>query len=270
MTRRVPTVACTATKPTASSAEMDVTNGWGTVLDQSALCADSTPFRKRAHHRNVSQQFLSLDGVAEDPATGSSTTVQSCSEHRADLETQTDVLLGRVRRLLGRLLPTADSSIPTFITHPDSRSTRASDRPWKDSVRISAGCRYLLDLKHRSGGDIGIHGSTSLALSLIAARLVDELLLVMPPRSPATGARLFSADATWTSSRRPPRRNKSPKDTLFLHTESRPRSDQPVLLPTLRSSRLPLRSAEGSTREDAFIRCLSSSIRLAFAASRFP
>ena len=54
---------------------------------------------------------------------------------------------------------------------------------------------YVRDLKQQPGGDIGIHGSTELARSLIAAQLVDELRLVMPPTIAGHGKRLFSADA---------------------------------------------------------------------------
>jgi dihydrofolate reductase len=47
------------------------------------------------------------------------------------------------------------------------------------------------DLKARPGGDIGIRGSITLARSLLAAGLVDELVLVVGPVLDPTGRRLF-------------------------------------------------------------------------------
>ena len=48
------------------------------------------------------------------------------------------------------------------------------------------------DLKARPGGDIGVHGSITLAQSLLEARLVDELRLVVGPAFGFTGRRLFA------------------------------------------------------------------------------
>ena len=48
------------------------------------------------------------------------------------------------------------------------------------------------DLRARPGGDIGIHGSITLAQSLLEAGLVDELRLVVGPAFGFTGRRLFT------------------------------------------------------------------------------
>ena len=50
------------------------------------------------------------------------------------------------------------------------------------------------DLKAGPGGDIGIHGSIALAQSLLRARLVDELRLVVAPVVAGRGRRLFDGD----------------------------------------------------------------------------
>ena len=77
---------------------------------------------------------------------------------------------------------------------------------------------YVRDLKQQSDGDIGIHGSTELARSLIAARLVDELRLVIPPTIAGHGKRLFPDDSAMDLQ---PFHlveiQKTPKGTLFLH-----------------------------------------------------
>jgi dihydrofolate reductase len=56
--------------------------------------------------------------------------------------------------------------------------------PIEDAVR---------ELKTRTGGDIGVHGSIQLAQSLLAAGLVDELQLVVGPAVGFTGRRLFAS-----------------------------------------------------------------------------
>lgn len=47
------------------------------------------------------------------------------------------------------------------------------------------------ELKSRPGGDIGVHGSITLAQSLLAADLVDELHLAIGPALDPLGRRLF-------------------------------------------------------------------------------
>jgi dihydrofolate reductase len=50
---------------------------------------------------------------------------------------------------------------------------------------------YVADLKAKPGRDIGIHGSLTLAQSLLGARLVDQLELVVSPVVAGRGRRLF-------------------------------------------------------------------------------
>ena len=77
---------------------------------------------------------------------------------------------------------------------------------------------YVRHLKQHSDGDIGIHVSTELARSLIAARLVDELRLVLPPTIAGHGKRLFSADYEMDLQQFDLLDvQKTPKGTLLLH-----------------------------------------------------
>jgi dihydrofolate reductase len=62
-------------------------------------------------------------------------------------------------------------------------NAEAVNRPIEDVVR---------DLKARPGADIGVHGSITLAQSLLAANLVDELQLVVGPAAGFRGRRLFA------------------------------------------------------------------------------
>jgi riboflavin biosynthesis pyrimidine reductase len=50
---------------------------------------------------------------------------------------------------------------------------------------------FVRDLKVRSGGDIGVHASISVAQALLAADVVDELRLVIAPGIAGSGRRLL-------------------------------------------------------------------------------
>ena len=64
--------------------------------------------------------------------------------------------------------------------------------PWQNAEAVSGPIEELVrDLKERPGGDIGVHGSIQLAQSLLAARLVDEIELVVGPSFGFPGRRLF-------------------------------------------------------------------------------
>jgi dihydrofolate reductase len=63
---------------------------------------------------------------------------------------------------------------------------------WADSRVIDGGLvEFVQDLKAQPGGDIGVHGSISVARTLLAADLVDELRLVIAPTLVGSGQRLF-------------------------------------------------------------------------------
>jgi dihydrofolate reductase len=63
---------------------------------------------------------------------------------------------------------------------------------WKNAEAVSGPLADVVrDIKARPGGDIGVHGSITLAQSLLAAGLVDELQLVVGPVLDPTGRRLF-------------------------------------------------------------------------------
>jgi dihydrofolate reductase len=50
---------------------------------------------------------------------------------------------------------------------------------------------FVTELKQKSGGDIGVHGSIALTQSLLENGLVDELRLVIAPVLQMTGRKLF-------------------------------------------------------------------------------
>ena len=75
---------------------------------------------------------------------------------------------------------------------------------------------YVSALKDQPGRDIGIHGSIRLAGTLLRARLVDELRLVVAPTVAGQGRRLFADDDALDRLELLDV-GRSPKGTLFLH-----------------------------------------------------
>lgn len=170
----------------------------------------------------VLMQWLSLDGVAEEP----SDWFFDDGPELFDLvgrviKTQDDVLLGRgTYDYWCGYWPTSDvEPFASFINatrkHVATSSELTGD--WENTVRMTEPVPgYVQQLKQKSGGDIGIHGSTELARSLLAARLVDEMRIVLPPTIAGHGKRLFEGD-TALQQFELVEVEPTPKGTLFLH-----------------------------------------------------
>ena len=66
------------------------------------------------------------------------------------------------------------------------------DQEWANTRVVDGDLlEYVRDLQDQPGGDIGIHASISVAQSLLAAGLVDELNLVIIPTIAGSGRRLL-------------------------------------------------------------------------------
>ncbi|MGH2464164.1 MAG: dihydrofolate reductase family protein [Candidatus Limnocylindrales bacterium] len=64
---------------------------------------------------------------------------------------------------------------------------------WHNAEAVHGPIEELVrDLARLPGGDIGVHGSITLAQSMLAANLVDELHLVVGPAAGFAGRRLFA------------------------------------------------------------------------------
>lgn len=171
--------------------------------------------------------FLSLDGVAEEPSDWFFDDGLELFELIARvLETQDDVLLGRgTYDYWVDYWPTSDvEPFATFINTTRKHVATSSDLngQWDNTIQIASPVvDYVHDLKQQSGGDIGIHGSTALARSLISARLVDQMRFVIPPTIAGHGDRLFAADSA--DDLQPFELvdvDRTPKGTLFVHYQS--------------------------------------------------
>jgi dihydrofolate reductase len=167
--------------------------------------------------------WLSLDGVAEEPSDWFFDDGPELFDLVGRVITsQTDVLLGRgTYDYWVDYWPTSDvEPFASFINATRKHVASSSDLAghWENTVRMTAPVsEYVRLLKQQSGGDIGIHGSTELARSLIAARLVDDLRFVIPPTIAGHGKRLFAADAdTDLQQFTLAEVEQTPKGTLFL------------------------------------------------------
>ena len=168
--------------------------------------------------------WLSLDGVAEEPSDWFFDDGPELFALIARvLEPQDDVLMGRgTYDYWAGYWPTSNvEPFATFINTTRKHVATSTDLTgqWAYAVRITEPVAdYVRELKQRSGGDIGIHGSTELARSLISARLVDELRFVIPPTVAGRGKRLFSADSADDMQQfELVDVERTPKGTLFLH-----------------------------------------------------
>jgi dihydrofolate reductase len=169
--------------------------------------------------------LMSLDGFVDDPAAyfqASPEPGQPPVFDQAMVDNEVEVIGTQDAVLLGRHMydewsgywpkvqndPFADF-INSVRKHVVTSSSLATD--WHNAEAVSGPIENVVrDLKGEPGDDIGVHGSITLAQSLLAAGLVDELQLVVGPALGFSGRRLFErvddvrrlelADATRTPS----------------------------------------------------------------------
>jgi dihydrofolate reductase len=142
--------------------------------------------------------LLSIDGVAEDPDRWFFDVDDGLLANLAEVIGRQDaVLLGRrMYDEWARFWPGSDMEpFAAFINGTAKHvftSAEPPPSPWAGSTFVAGpAAEYVAALKRRPGRDIGIHGSISLAQSLLRAELVDELRLVIAPTVAGGGRRLF-------------------------------------------------------------------------------
>ncbi|MFE9205412.1 dihydrofolate reductase family protein [Micromonospora sp. NPDC007230] len=150
----------------------------------------------------VVYELLSLDGVAEEPGNWMFDVDQQVFENLSSvISTQDTVLLGRgTYDYWVDYWPSSDvEPFATFINRT-AKHVITSSKPateWAGTVLVDVPVAdYVASLKRQEGGDIGVHGSISLAQSLLKAGLADELRLVITPTLAHDGRRLFDHDDT--------------------------------------------------------------------------
>jgi len=147
-------------------------------------------------------ELMSLDGFADEP--GEREWLRDTGSKLRDflvetIATQDAVLLGR--RTYEKWAPYwPNSDVQPFADFINSRpkyvfTSSPGELGWSNSHAVSApAASFVAQLEQTPGGDIGIHGSLSLARDLLAAGLVDELRLVLAPSLAGNGVRLFGSD----------------------------------------------------------------------------
>lgn len=160
---------------------------------------DETPMTRNV----VLYELMSLDGYADDPGEGEwfgDADARLMDFLAETIAPQDTVLLGRTTYEkwaphwpTSTMQPFADfiNTTPKLLF-----SSIAPTLEWSETTHVTeAPESYVAELKQGAGGDIGIHGSLTLARALLAANLVDELRLVIAPSLAGHGKRLFDGDA---------------------------------------------------------------------------
>jgi dihydrofolate reductase len=145
----------------------------------------------------VAYELLSLDGVAEQPDAFFTDFDDAMRSNLARvIATQDSVVLGRrTYDDWARFWPTSDiEPFASFINGVEKFvvTSTAPGETWAKTTIVDQGLvEFITELKQRSGGDIGLHGSIALTQSLLEQGLVDELRLVIAPTLHMHGRKLF-------------------------------------------------------------------------------
>jgi len=145
----------------------------------------------------VVYELISLDGVAESPEEFLTDWDDVTDGHLADVIAGQDaVLLGRRSYdEWSRFWP--DSTIEPFATFINGvakfvATSTPLDGGWANATAIDTELvEFVRALKDEAGGDVGVHASISVAQTLLAAGVVDELRLVVAPTIAGRGRRLL-------------------------------------------------------------------------------
>jgi len=144
----------------------------------------------------VVYELLSLDGVAEAPETFFGWDDALDAELAAGIAAQDAVILGRrTYDEWADFWPSSEiEPFATFINGVTKHVATSTPlgRDWVNSTAIDGGLvEFVRDLKQQPGGDVGVHGSISVAQALLAAGVVDELKLTIGPMIAGRGRRLL-------------------------------------------------------------------------------
>ena len=145
----------------------------------------------------VVYELLSLDGVAEQPDEFV-TEFDDVMQDNLDrvIATQDAVLLGRqTYNDCAEFWPASEiEPFASFINGVEKFvvTSTTPEKTWANTRFVDGSLVELVtELKQQSGRDIGVHGSITLAQSLLERGVVDELRLVIAPALQINGRKLF-------------------------------------------------------------------------------
>src|SRR5947209_12141726 len=133
----------------------------------------------------VAYELLSLDGVAEAPDEFFTDWDDAMEANLAAVIAAQDVVILGRRSYEEWAEFWPESEIEPFATFINGvakyvATSSPLEREWTNARAIDGDLvDFVRDLKNRPGGDIGVHASISVARSLVAADVVDELRLVI-------------------------------------------------------------------------------------------
>jgi dihydrofolate reductase len=145
----------------------------------------------------VAYELLSLDGVTEQPDEFVTNFDDEMRDNlRRVIATQDTVLLGRrTYDEWAGFWPTSDiEPFASFINGVEKFvvTSTTPEVTWENTTVVDGDLPgFVAELKRRSGGDIGVHGSIALTQSLLEGGMIDELRLVIAPALNMHGRRLF-------------------------------------------------------------------------------
>lgn len=156
----------------------------------------------------VVTEFLSLDGVMEDPGWTFPYWNDEVAAFKDEEKDASDaLLLGRVTyegfaAAWPKMSPEKDPFAPYMNSVRKYVVSTTLNEPlaWNNSVLIKGNLvEEVNKLKQQDGQDIAVHGSATLAQSLMEHDLVDSLRLLVYPVLVGKGKRLFKEgiSATW-------------------------------------------------------------------------
>ncbi len=150
-------------------------------------------------------EFLSLDGVMEDPSwTFPYWNDETAAFKAAETSANESLLIGRVTyegfaAAWPQRTDEASGGVYFNSTRKYVVSTTLKQADWNNSVIISDNIMdEIARLKQQDGPDLVVHGSATLARSLIQHKLVDRIRLLVYPVLLGQGKRLFDDDTAAT------------------------------------------------------------------------
>lgn len=148
-------------------------------------------------------QFVSLDGVMENPGWTFPYWNDEIAAFKGEETAACDtLLLGRVTyEGFAAAWPDSDDEGAPYFNNVRKVvvSTTLTEATWNNSVIIRENVvAAIRALKQEAGGDIGVHGSATLAQTLLQHGLVDRLHLLVYPVVLGEGRKFFAEGTTAT------------------------------------------------------------------------
>ncbi len=150
-------------------------------------------------------EFMSLDGVIENPQwTFKYWNDQIAGFKAEETSANESLLLGRVTyEGFASAWPQRKDEDPGATYFNGTRkyviSNTLDKAEWNNSVIINGNAvEEIAKLKQQDGPNLVVHGSATLAQTLIQNKLVDEIRLLVYPLALGTGKRLFTEESKVT------------------------------------------------------------------------